>query len=61
MSTVDCALSCQIPDGWKLADVPEPRHAWPDVVGCPNDGCGRWFLAMQIEPSPSGPEKPQGS
>jgi hypothetical protein len=30
--------------GLKLTDMPPSRHAWSDIVRCPNDGCGREFL-----------------
>ncbi|MER7835298.1 hypothetical protein ABTY98_05145 [Streptomyces sp. NPDC096040] len=42
---LDCPERCEIPAGVTLTEVPEPRHAWGDVHRCPNDGCGRTFLA----------------
>ena len=30
--------------GLDLLDMPPSRHAWSDIVRCPNDGCGREFL-----------------
>lgn len=41
---IDCAEQCEIPDGIQLIEVPRPRHAWGDVLNCPNDGCGRSFM-----------------
>jgi hypothetical protein len=40
---IDCPLSCVIPAGYRLAEVPPPRHDWTAVIGCPNEGCARWF------------------
>ncbi|MDI9836234.1 hypothetical protein [Streptomyces sp. KAU_LT] len=42
---LDCPEQCEIPPGVTLTEVPEPRHAWGDVHRCPNEGCGRCFLA----------------
>lgn len=46
-----CPLTCDVPDGVTLAEVPSPRHAWGDVVRCPNGDapksdveCERVFL-----------------
>lgn len=51
---VDCPLKCTIPDDVELSEVPSPRHAWGDVLHCPNGveeeleaPCGRTFLARQ--------------
>lgn len=33
--------------GAKLAEMPPSRHAWSDIVRCPNDGCGREFLVLK--------------
>lgn len=30
--------------GVNLAEMPPSRHAWDDIIRCPNDGCGREFL-----------------
>jgi hypothetical protein len=46
-SHVDCPEQCEIPDGVDLTEVPRPRHAWGDVLNCPNDGCGRSFMVRQ--------------
>lgn len=48
---IDCAEQCEIPDGVQLVEVPRPRHAWSDVINCPNDDCGRSFMVKQ-EPAP---------
>lgn len=44
---IDCAEQCEIPDGVELREVPRPRHAWGDVLNCPNDGCERSFLVVK--------------
>lgn len=41
---IACDQECEVPDGVDLREVPRPRHAWGDVVACPNDGCERAFL-----------------
>ena len=46
---VDCHLACPIPPEIRLVEVPRPRHAWGDVLACPNEGCGRAFLSEKIE------------
>jgi hypothetical protein len=45
-SRLDCAERCQVPAGVTLKDMPPSRHAWSDIVRCPNDGCGREFLVV---------------
>lgn len=41
--TLGCDLNCEIPAGFEMIALPErPRHAWTDVVVCPN--CGVAFL-----------------
>jgi hypothetical protein len=30
-----------------LVFVPPPRHNWPDVLVCPNEGCGRAWLVVK--------------
>lgn len=51
---IDCAQQCEIPAGVQLTEVPRPRHAWGDVFNCPNDGCGRSFMARQNDqPEPT--------
>jgi hypothetical protein len=42
---ISCPERCVVPEGVQLAQVPRPRHAWSDVLNCPNDGCERSFLA----------------
>jgi hypothetical protein len=32
--------------GVGLREMPPSRHAWSDIVRCPNDGCGREFMVM---------------
>jgi hypothetical protein len=44
---VDCPQHCEIPGGVELSEVPRPRHAWGDVLNCPNDGCERSFLVTR--------------
>jgi hypothetical protein len=41
---IDCAQQCDIPDGVQLTEVPRPRHAWSDILNCPNEGCERSFM-----------------
>lgn len=40
--------------GIELAEMPPSRHAWSDIIRCPNDGCGREFLVTQKEKESSG-------
>ncbi|MFB6776531.1 hypothetical protein ACFCX0_03660 [Streptomyces sp. NPDC056352] len=47
---INCEQQCEIPAGVRLAEVPRPRHDWGDVFQCPNEGCGRSFLATPAEP-----------
>lgn len=35
--------------GMDLAEMPPSRHAWSDIIRCPNDGCGRTFLVRNME------------
>lgn len=44
---IDCPEQCEIPDGADLVEVPRPRHAWSDVLNCPNDGCERSFMVRK--------------
>lgn len=44
---IHCEQRCPIPAGVNLAPVPQPRHAWADVLRCPNGGCGRCFLVTK--------------
>lgn len=43
---INCDQQCEIPPGVTLAETPPSRHAWSDVVRCPNDGCGKTFLVV---------------
>lgn len=49
---IDCPMSCDIPEGVTLTEMPESRHAWGDIVRCPNDGCGKTFLVTRSEGNP---------
>lgn len=49
-TAVTCSQSCEVPEGWTLTEVPVPRHAWADVVVCPNGECGRAFLGTETSP-----------
>lgn len=50
-ATMPCDLGCPVPAGVTLAPVPLPRHNWPDVLVCPNEGCGRaWLVVAQTRP-----------
>lgn len=44
---ISCPEACDVPEGVVLAEVPRPRHAWGDVMNCPNGGCGRSFLVKE--------------
>lgn len=51
---IPCPQNCDVPAGVTLAPVPRPRHAWGDVVACPNDDCDRAFLvkrAIEVDES----------
>lgn len=45
--TLNCQEKCEMPEGVVLKEVPPPRHAWGDVFGCPNGGCGKFFMATK--------------
>lgn len=51
---VVCPQECEVPAGAVFAEVPRPRHAWGDVLCCPNDGCERTFLVLAAPPVPAG-------
>ena len=51
---IDCDLRCPLPAGARLSLVPRPRHAWSDVLCCPN--CDRAFLVIP----PDAPEPEAG-
>lgn len=42
-----CRLECDVPEGVTLAEVPMPRHAWTDIIICPNKDCGRAWMVVQ--------------
>lgn len=46
---MDCQKKCKVPAGMKLMPVPRPRHDWPGMLHCPNEGCGWSFLYEKIE------------
>lgn len=47
--TIDCKEKCDVPFGTVMIEVPVPRHAWTDVLVCPNEGCDRAFLCRRVE------------
>ena len=44
---IDCQQACEIPQGVTLVRVPPPRHAWTDIIRCPD--CGDCFLVEREE------------
>ncbi|MFF9097598.1 hypothetical protein ACF1AX_31310 [Streptomyces sp. NPDC014802] len=44
---LDCREQCEIPEGVELVEVPRPRHAWSDILNCPNEGCGKSFAVKE--------------
>jgi len=44
---VICPSGCELPRGMIVTPVPTPRHAWSDVIVCPNEGCGRAWIVVQ--------------
>lgn len=48
-SRMDCAERCEVPAGVRILESPPSRHAWSDVVRCPNDGCEKTFLVIRNE------------
>jgi hypothetical protein len=46
---IDCDQRCEIPDGVTLLEMPPTRHAWSDIVRCPIEGCGRFFMVEKRE------------
>jgi hypothetical protein len=44
-----CEQQCEVPPGVRLAPVPTPRHNWGDVLVCPNEGCGRAWLKLEVD------------
>jgi hypothetical protein len=53
---IDCAQQCDIPDGVTMREMPPSRHAWSDIVRCPNDDCGRTFMVIKDESAQGGGE-----
>lgn len=49
---IECDEGCNVPEGVELEIVPMPRHAWSDIIVCPNaraDGmtpCGLVFCVV---------------
>jgi hypothetical protein len=35
--------------GLRLTEMPSSRHAWGDIIRCPNDGCGREFMIANLD------------
>ncbi|GAA3384424.1 hypothetical protein [Streptomyces racemochromogenes] len=52
---IDCIEQCEIPDGADLHEIPRPRNSWPDILNCPNQGCGKSFLLIE---EPNGEAQP---
>ena len=46
-TTIRCLNACDVPEGFEMVETPRPRHAWVDVVRCPNDRCDRAFLIVK--------------
>lgn len=46
-SAIDCERQCSIPEGAQLKEMPPTRHAWSDIVHCPNVDCGRFFMVVE--------------
>jgi hypothetical protein len=44
--SLPCEQSCDVPPGVTMVEVPVPRHAWTDVLVCPN--CGRAWLITPV-------------
>lgn len=44
---IDCEQKCEIPKGISLSRIPSPRHAWKDILRCPD--CGDCFLVTKDE------------
>lgn len=51
---LECPEACDVPEGVEMALVSVPRHAWSDVLVCPNEGCERAFLVRHIDGDPRG-------
>jgi hypothetical protein len=37
-----------MPEGVELTEVPPSRHAWNDILNCPNDNCGKTFMVTKL-------------
>lgn len=46
-TTMPCEQKCEVGAGVVLHPIPTPRHAWSDVLVCPNEGCGRAWLIVE--------------
>ena len=44
---IPCKLRCEVPPN--VRETPPARHAWGDVLRCPNDDCDRTFLVLPEE------------
>lgn len=44
---IECPLKCRVPEGWTVTEMPPSRHAWSDIIRCPNDDCDRTLLATR--------------
>jgi hypothetical protein len=53
---IECPLECEVPEGYRLTEVPVPRHNWGDVKVCPNEAgvdfpegqeCGKAWLVSE--------------
>lgn len=40
---------CDVSAGLILVPIPRPRHAWGDILICPNGDCDRAFLFWKKE------------
>jgi hypothetical protein len=47
---IGCDQKCAVPPGMALAPVPKPRHAWGDIIVCPN--CDAAFLIKKVSDIP---------
>ena len=48
--TLPCEHDCEVPEGVVLTEVPRPRHAWNDLLVCPD--CERaWMVVAQPDPT----------
>lgn len=40
-----CEENCEVPEGIELVEMPPSRHAWSDIIRCPNS-CGRTYMIV---------------